>query len=108
MRELGAASIPMRLDSQCKYALVARGQADAYLRLPTGKPYVEKIWDHAAGMIIAQEAGAIVTDIAGVPLDFGRGRRLEGNRGVVCAARGLHEPLIHAIERLGIRGEAAV
>jgi hypothetical protein len=26
---------PVRLDSQCKYAVVARGQADAYLRLPT-------------------------------------------------------------------------
>jgi len=26
-----------------------RGQADAYLRLPTRKGYVERIWDHAAG-----------------------------------------------------------
>jgi 3'(2'), 5'-bisphosphate nucleotidase len=91
-----------RLDSQCKYAVVARGQADAYLRMPTKKGYVEKIWDHAAGMLIAQEAGAIVSDILGSPLDFSRGRTLEGNRGIVCAAAGLHPKLIDAIAQLGM------
>lgn len=89
-----------RLDSQCKYSVVARGQADAYLRMPTKKGYVEKIWDHAAGMLIAQEAGAIVSDIAGTPLDFSRGRTLERNRGIVCAAAGLHGRLIQAIAQL--------
>lgn len=91
-----------RLDSQCKYAVVARGQADAYLRMPTRKGYVEKIWDHAAGMLIAQEAGAIASDITGAALDFSRGRTLERNRGIVCAAAGLHARLIDSIARLGI------
>jgi len=91
-----------RLDSQCKYAVVARGQADAYLRMPARKDYVEKVWDHAAGMLIATEAGAVVTDIAGSPLDFGRGRRLEANRGIVCAAAGVHGKIIDTIEALGI------
>ncbi len=93
---------PVRLDSQCKYAVVARGQADAYLRMPTSKTYVEKIWDHAAGSIIATEAGAIVTDITGSELDFKHGRRLETNRGVVCAAPHIHGRIIKAIESLGI------
>ncbi len=91
-----------RLDSQCKYAVVGRGQADAYLRMPTRKDYVEKIWDHAAGSLIAAEAGAVVTDVTGSPLDFGRGRRLEANRGVVCAAGAAHPMIIRAIEELGI------
>jgi 3'(2'), 5'-bisphosphate nucleotidase len=99
---LGGGGEPARLDSQCKYAVVARGQADAYLRLPTKKGYVEKIWDHAAGMIIAQEAGAIVTDIDGKPLDFSRGAGLSGNRGVVCANSGWHGRIIQAIRSLGI------
>ena len=98
----GGQAQPVRLDSQCKYAVVARGQADAYLRMPTSKTYVEKIWDHAAGSIIATEAGAIVTDITGSELDFGRGRTLETNRGVVCAAPHVHGRIIEAIERLGI------
>jgi 3'(2'), 5'-bisphosphate nucleotidase len=91
-----------RLDSQCKYSVVARGQADAYLRMPSRKAYVEKIWDHAAGSLIAEEAGAVVTDITGTPLDFGQGRCLEANRGVVCAAGRAHPMIIRAIEELGI------
>ncbi|MCI0629399.1 MAG: 3'(2'),5'-bisphosphate nucleotidase [Phycisphaerales bacterium] len=102
LSELGAAAAPVRLDSQCKYAVVARGQADAYLRLPTKKAYVEKIWDHAAGMIIASEAGAVVSDISGAPLDFTHGRQLEANRGIVCASAGLHGRIIEVIERLGL------
>ena len=99
---LGGAAQPVRLDSQCKYAVVARGQADAYLRMPTSKTYVEKIWDHAAGSIIATEAGAIVTDITGSRLDFTHGRRLKNNRGVICAAPHIHGRIITAIESLGI------
>ena len=94
---LGGRGAPLRLDSQCKYAVVARGQAHAYLRLPTRAGYVEKIWDHAAGSLIATEAGAIVSDVTGAPLDFGHGPRLERNKGVVCASTGLHERLIDAI-----------
>ncbi len=93
---------PVRLDSQCKYSVVARGQADAYLRLPTRPGYVERIWDHAAGAIIAAESGAAVTDIFGHELDFTQGRGLEKNKGVVCAPPRLHGLVIGAIEKLGI------
>lgn len=41
---LGIKARPVRLDSQCKYGVVARGEADIYLRLPTRADYVEKIW----------------------------------------------------------------
>ncbi len=99
---LGRTVASARLDSQCKYAVVARGQADAYLRMPTRRTYVEKIWDHAAGMLIATEAGATVTDITGAPLDFSLGRRLEANRGVICAAAGMHREIIQAIEELDL------
>ena len=99
---LGATSAPARLDSQCKYAVVGRGQADAYLRLPTRAGYVEKIWDHAAGMLVAQEAGARVSDISGKPLDFSTGATLTANRGIVCAAPDIHARLIDAIAALGI------
>jgi 3'(2'), 5'-bisphosphate nucleotidase len=102
MKHLNARGRPARLDSQCKYAVVARGQADAYLRLPTNAAYVEKIWDHAAGMIVAEEAGATVSDIDGRPLDFSRGATLSGNRGVVCAPARYHPDIITAIRTLGI------
>ncbi len=103
---LGAAGEPARLDSQCKYAVVARGQADAYLRLPTRKGYVERIWDHAAGACIACESGAFVTDIFGRNLDFSHGRGLEKNKGIVCAPPRVHGLMLKAIEALGIGQES--
>jgi HAL2 family 3'(2'),5'-bisphosphate nucleotidase len=99
---LGITAAPLRMDSQAKYAVVARGDADIYLRLPTRAEYREKIWDHAAGLLIVEEAGGIVTDITGRPLEFNHGRELTANRGVVVSNGPLHEPLIAAIRTLGI------
>ncbi len=99
---IGEESDLVRLDSQAKYAVVARGQADAYLRLPTRKGYVERIWDHAAGALIAGESGAPVTDINGNALDFSHGRGLEKNKGIVSAPPRIHGLLIGAIRELGI------
>jgi 3'(2'), 5'-bisphosphate nucleotidase len=95
--KLGVTADPVRIDSQCKYGLVARGDAELYLRLPTRKDYQEKIWDHAAGMIVVTESGGRVTDIDGKPLDFTHGRTLRENRGVVCSNGKLHDAVIAAI-----------
>ncbi|MBX3385572.1 MAG: hypothetical protein KF768_03285 [Phycisphaeraceae bacterium] len=93
----------IRLDSQCKYAVVARGQADVYLRLPSRKGYVERIWDHAAGMLVAQQAGCTVTDALGRELDFSLGRGLESNRGIVAAPAWLHPQVVRSIADLAPR-----
>jgi len=95
--QLGVTAAPYRIDSQCKYAAVARGDAAIYLRLPTRKGYVEKIWDHAAGYLIVTEAGGRVTDIEGTPLDFSLGRRLENNLGVVATNGRLHDEVLTAV-----------
>jgi len=98
LRAAGAGGEPLRLDSQCKYAVVARGQAEVYLRLPRrGGSYVERIWDHAPGALIAREAGCVVTDVLGKPLDFSKGRGLDANRGVLCCRESFHEPILRAI-----------
>jgi 3'(2'), 5'-bisphosphate nucleotidase len=62
--------------------------------LPTGKGYVEKIWDHAAGLAVVREAGGRVTDVAGKPLDFTHGARLETNRGVIVTNGALHDAVL--------------
>lgn len=93
---------PARLDSQTKYAVVCRGEAEAYLRLPRDGKYKEKIWDHAGGVLILTEAGGRVTDIRGNELDFTRGFRLEDNLGVIVTNGHTHEAVIQTIEELGI------
>jgi len=108
LERLGGASEPVRLDSQCKYAVVARGQADAYLRLPTRGDYVENIWDHAAGMLVAAEAGAVVSDVRGAPLDFSCGAGLRRNRGIVCAAPEYHADIVRTIRELKLDGRTAI
>jgi 3'(2'), 5'-bisphosphate nucleotidase len=85
------------MDSQCKYGAVARGDASIYLRLPTRSDYQEKIWDHAAGMLVVEQAGGRVSDIDGAPLDFRHGRTLARNRGVVATAGGVHARVLEAI-----------
>jgi HAL2 family 3'(2'),5'-bisphosphate nucleotidase len=87
----------VRVDSQAKYGLVARGDADVYVRSSPDRAYREWIWDHAAGALIAQEAGAVVTDLRGRPLSFAEGRRLESAEGVLCAPRALHEAALSAL-----------
>jgi 3'(2'), 5'-bisphosphate nucleotidase len=94
---LGISNEPVRLDSQAKYAIVADGRADMYLRLPTRKDYVEKIWDHAGGVLVVEEAGGRVTDVTGKPLDFTQGRGLERNRGVIVTNGKLHEQVLMAV-----------
>jgi 3'(2'), 5'-bisphosphate nucleotidase len=100
MRLAGPVGPPVQMDSQCKYALLARGDADVYLRLPSKRAYIERIWDHAAGMLIAEEAGCVVTDIRGKKLDFSRGRGLEANEGILSAPPALHARLLAAILHL--------
>lgn len=94
---------PVRLDSQAKYALLAGGEAEIYLRLLDGnrKGYREKIWDQASGALLIEEAGGKVTDLDGQPLDFNQGRRLTANRGI-CATNGiLHGETLEALRKIG-------
>lgn len=95
--KLGVTTESVRMDSQCKYATVARGDASIYLRLPTRPGYQEKIWDHAAGMLAVAEAGGRVTDIHGQPLDFSQGQTLSANQGVVATNLHVHGAVIQAI-----------
>jgi len=90
---------PIRMDSQCKYLAVARGDADLYLRLPTRKGYQEKIWDHAGGVLVVLEAGGMVSDITGKPADFSRGSTMAMNEGMVVTNGVVHPRIIEAILR---------
>ncbi len=95
---LGITAPPLRMDSQVKYGILARGDASIYLRLPTRADYREKIWDHAAGAIIVEEAGGKVTDLHGRPLDFSQGRTLANNQGIIATSGAIHDEVVAAVK----------
>lgn len=95
---LGITAEPYRIDSQCKYGAVARGDASIYLRLPTRADYREKVWDHAAGKFVVEQAGGRVTDVDGLPLDFSHGRVLHANRGVIATDGRFHDRVVAATQ----------
>ncbi len=90
----------LRMDSQAKYGVLARGEVTLYLRVPSSAEpgYKENIWDHAAGSIIAEEAGGRVTDILGRPLDFSSGIKMGKNQGILVSNGILHEMVLKALE----------
>ena len=90
----------LRMDSQAKYGILARGEVTLYLRVPsTAEPeYKENIWDHAAGSIIAEEAGGKVTDVLGRPLDFSCGIKMVKNQGILASNGILHDVILEALK----------
>jgi 3'(2'), 5'-bisphosphate nucleotidase len=54
-----------------KFCLVARGDADVYLRRGATSE-----WDTAAAQSVLEEAGGAVLDLAGAPLRYNRGDSL--------------------------------
>lgn len=98
-RAVGISRPSLRMDSQAKYGAVARGDAALYLRLPspTQPDYREKIWDHAAGSLIVEEAGGRVTDMHGHPLDLASAERMAHNRGVIVSNGVLHEAVLRVL-----------
>lgn len=96
---LGLRNQPLHLYSMVKYAAIARGDVEIFMKFARSG-YKEKIWDHAAGVVIIQEAGGVVTDAGGHPLCFSRGVYLEGlDRGIIaCSGARLHEKIIGSVD----------
>ena len=99
-QKLNISKPSLQMDSQAKYGIVARGEATIYLRVPSPSElgYKEKIWDHAAGSIIAEEAGGKVTDVLGHPLDFSCGIKMEKNQGIIVTNGVLHDVVLDALK----------
>jgi 3'(2'), 5'-bisphosphate nucleotidase len=99
-KKLNISRPSLRMDSQAKYGIVARGEATLYLRVPSpSEPgYKENIWDHAAGSIIAEEAGGKVTDTLGNPLDFSSEIKMTKNHGILVTNGVLHDVVLKALK----------
>lgn len=100
--KIGVQVEPVRMDSQAKYAVLAAGQGEYLLRLlsPKMPNYKEKVWDQAAGSLVVEEAGGMVTDLHGRPLDFTTGRTLSKNRGILASNSALHPIALEALRQI--------
>ncbi len=98
----GVGRTPVHIDSQAKYAMVADGRAEFYLRHSPNPSYRHKAWDHAAGVLIVQEAGGRVTDLHGCPLDFSDGAWIANQGGILSSNGAVHNALLEAIAQVGI------
>lgn len=93
-------------DSQEKYARIAAGDAEVYLRLSRrGSTRPHSAWDHAPGAALVTQAGGRVTGLNGEPLDYSPGRDL-ANRGVIATNGPIHDQLVAAVADLLAEEEA--
>lgn len=101
-KAMGVTVDPVGMDSQAKYAVLAAGGGEMLVRLLSADrlDYREKVWDQAAGSIVVEEAGGRVTDLDGKSLDFGHGRTLATNRGVVATNGPLHDAALAALREI--------
>jgi 3'(2'), 5'-bisphosphate nucleotidase len=65
LEAMGAGVETLRVSSALKFGLVAEGAADLYYR-----PFTSSAWDVAAGQLVVEEAGGIVTDLAGRSVSY--------------------------------------
>ncbi|RKU26256.1 3'(2'),5'-bisphosphate nucleotidase [Candidatus Poribacteria bacterium] len=102
--KLGLNAPPVQIDSQAKYGIVARGEASLYIRLPNpaSPDYRECIWDHAAGMLVVEEAGGIVTDAHGMALSYLTGRRMTNNHGIIATTKSLHPIVLTILSEISL------
>ncbi len=90
-----------RVDSQEKYARIAAGDGELYLRLPRLNSENRHFsWDHAAGAALVYAAGGRVTDIDGSPLDFSQGRMLSKNQGMIVSNGAIHDQVLEAVAKV--------
>lgn len=97
---VGMTPEPLSIDSMAKYAVVARGEAALYLRLPWAEypDYRENIWDHAAGAIVLEEAGGRVSDMYGKPLEFAANAKMLNNRGIIASSSDIYDAVLDALQ----------
>jgi 3'(2'), 5'-bisphosphate nucleotidase len=88
-----------RYDGMLKYALVAAGAADLFIRGPRDtRKNPHKVWDHVAGTALVQAAGGRVTGLDGRSVEFGLGVELR-TLGLIASNGRIHMDVVKAMGR---------
>lgn len=89
-----------RVDSQYKYAMVAEGIVDFFIRYPFVISRT-RAWDHVPGAFLVEEAGGIVTDIFGHALNHCQDDFTLENHPVILASGNpqIHSTTLEALQK---------
>lgn len=79
--------------SHMRYAALVLGSADTWVRLGARETAVFHIWDNAGTQLIFTELGGKITDFDGKAIDFGAGRALHANKGMIAARACVHDAI---------------
>lgn len=89
-----------RYDGMIKYALVAAGAADLFIRGPRDiRKNPHKAWDHVAGTALVRAAGGQVTGLDGRRVDFSQGAELRGTLGLIASNGPIHLRVVAAMAK---------
>ncbi|RAH51825.1 hypothetical protein BO85DRAFT_473117 [Aspergillus piperis CBS 112811] len=85
---------------QAKYAALVVGGCNVMVRIPRSPEYRAYAWDHAGGMLVFEESGGMITDLDGQPFNYGRGRTLADNFGLVAAFPEFHSRVLELAQEI--------
>ena len=86
--------------SHIRYVALIVGGGNAYVRIPVKRNTASYVWDHAGAQLIFSEAGGKVTDLEGKEIDFGAGRDLSNNWGMVAANEDVHAEILKVVREV--------
>lgn len=86
--------------SHMRYVALILGGADVQLRIPRKRPAPAYVWDHAGIQLIFTESGGTITDLNGEEIDFGAGRQLANNYGIIAARSGVHSRVLSIVREM--------
>ncbi|KAK5662372.1 hypothetical protein OQA88_8282 [Cercophora sp. LCS_1] len=84
--------------SHMRYAAsILGGKECVQVRFPASRRPPWCLWDHAGSQLIYTESGGKITDLRGRKFDFGRGRDLAGNYGMIAADESVHGEILELV-----------
>ncbi|TAQ86797.1 hypothetical protein B7494_g4861 [Chlorociboria aeruginascens] len=99
--ELGAKHPGIEIwSSHMRYVALVLGDGDLQMRIPLGRDRFSYVWDHAGSQLIFTETGGKVTDLEGRDIDFGVGRELTNNWGLLAAKDRVHGQVLEIVKRI--------
>ncbi|CRG92790.1 hypothetical protein PISL3812_09857 [Talaromyces islandicus] len=83
--------------SQMRYVAIAVGECNTLIKIVRQASHRSSIWDHAGGMLIAQEVGCTISDAQGNAVSCGQGRKLAAF-GLIVAPAPVHAKVLEAVQ----------